>query len=83
MPNESTKTPQQQTTAQQLQDLHAQVVTFYKDGHSVEATGKRFDRSYGWAHRILAEAGVLRPHGRRPVPVPDAVVKTAPEHVCS
>lgn len=40
---------------------------FYGDGRSVREIARKLGRSYGYVHKLLAEAGVeFRPRGTRP-----------------
>jgi transposase-like protein len=45
-----------------------QVRTLYRDGESIRAIARQLGRSYGYARKLLLDAGVeLRTSGRQPI----------------
>ena len=54
-------------SADERQQLGARAATLYGQLRSIRAVAKRLDRSYGFVHGLLTEAGVqMLPSGARP-----------------
>lgn len=50
-------------TAAEQKKLGTEAARLYGKGDSIREVARKLGRSYGWAHRTIADQGDLRPRG--------------------